>query len=95
MGQDDLLRLQSYLINANILVILMVIQIGRKKMRDLQAEIYLQPEPSDYAVMLRLNEGEKYYKERDVKSGIEEWFQTQNQSTKSRLLFKCKDEFPI
>lgn len=95
IGQDRLLQLQSYLVNGNILLVLVALQIARKKMRDLQVEVDLQPEASDYAVLIRLDQEEKYYRERDVKAAIDEWFLKQNQKSKEEMLFKCKNEFPV
>lgn len=87
--------MQSYLVNGNILLVLVALQIARKKMRDLQVEVDLQPEASDYAVLIRLDQEEKYYRERDVKAAIDEWFLKQNQKSKEVMLFKCKNEFPV
>jgi hypothetical protein len=95
LGAYPLLQLQSYLINGNILVAMLVIQVFRKKMRDLQVEVGLQPEPSDYAVMVRMSEQDKYFREADVRRALAEWFARRGQNEKDKGLWKCKDEFAV
>jgi hypothetical protein len=51
-----MLKLQSYLVVTNIVLAFIVIQVSRKKMRDLQVEIDLAPSVSDYAMFLKLPE---------------------------------------
>lgn len=50
----DRLELQSYLIDANVLLLFMLFLLARRWMKNLAVEVCLAPSQADYAVLLKM-----------------------------------------